>query len=117
MSVADALSDIAECTILLKNLNRDLDDGFGFFSKPENNQATFTGTVLPVSLEELKASRDGSVGVDDLNVYVKCRIDIELNDTLEIEGITYTVKAARFRREGNYTKIRVRELTRRDVTN
>lgn len=117
MSVAGALDGVAKCIVKINNLDRDLDDGDGFITKPEDGTCTIEATVLPISLKELKASPDGSVGVDDLNMYIEFKLVSKLNDTVEIEGITYTVKSSRFRREGGYTKTRIREITRRATTN
>lgn len=115
MSVTAALDGTAECEVILKSKDRVV-DGFGFIGTPNDDNSFFLASVLPKDLDALNLNVDGSVGLIQFNIWRKGKIDVKINDVVEIQGVELKVRETYFRPEGNYTKIVVKKITRRAVS-
>jgi hypothetical protein len=66
-------------------------------------------------------SADGTVGADELKMYVAGRVEkngrqLDLNDYLTVDGKDYVTTSARYRIEGDYTHATMKRTTRKAVS-
>ena len=115
MSVTAALDGTAECEVILKSKDRTVDP-FGFFKTNIDDNSFFIASVLPKDLDRLNLNVDGSTDLIQFNIWRKGKIDVKINDVIEIQGVELIVRESYFRLEGGYTKIVVKKITRRAVT-
>jgi len=122
MSLAAALAGLEMCEVVVTNRSRSVDGGgkgFGEIGTDAESQCVLEGLVTEKELESLTLHETGSLGVDEVKVFFQGRVDLKLEDTVKINDLsqlTYRVRKVRFRRNGNFTKAVLRNLTRRAVT-
>jgi len=86
---------------------------------------TVEGMVVEKSQKTLNLSQDGSVGANELDVYFfadrpvltsDATRFVEIGDSMALDGYgTFKVQLVRFRPEGNYTKVTVRNTERPEL--
>lgn len=86
---------------------------------------TIEGMVVEKALKTLNLSPDGSVGADELDVYffadrpaltADANRHIEIGDSFAITDYgTFKIQLVRFRPEGGYTKVTVRNTERPEL--
>jgi len=86
---------------------------------------TVEGMVVEKSQKTLNLSQDGSVGANELDVYFfadrpvltsDATRFIEIGDSMDMDGYgVFKVQLVRFRPEGGYTKVTVRNTERPEI--
>ncbi len=111
-----ALKRFAKCEISFNRKGRTL-DGFGGFVKDTSETCTHKGFINYKELEKLAVNIDDAYSEDELPILLQGNHDyLKISDTATINGLTYTVKAKRFRPFGNFTKILVKRIARRALS-
>ncbi len=120
MSVAAALEGFIHIPVRWSIRGR-LQGSQGKVGIAETSFVEFVAMVEEQSATALNQSSDGSIGEDELVMYKAGRIELDgrtitLNDVVVINGLDYKVLSARYRIEGDYSKVTVKRTSRAGTT-
>lgn len=125
MSVAAANEGFIKTTIVWSALGRTGGEE-GAVDTPVLGSETVEGMVVEKTQKTLNLSSDGSVGANELDVYffvdrpvlsTDAARFIEIGDSMDMDGYgVFKVQLARYRPEGNYTKVTVRNTERPEIS-
>jgi hypothetical protein len=96
-------------------------DGEGIIQTTNKAAVILTGWAVERAMKVVQLSQDGTIGVDELDFYFKGQpkdkdgLFIQREDTFAVFNDTFTVRQARYRHEGGFTKAVAKIITRRPL--
>lgn len=116
MSSAAIVSTLPQQKIQIIQEGRKIDFE-GFDVDVDDEKAYFMGGIVPLGFKEKKTDQDGSLAVDDNNIYACGQIDIQLDDKVILPcSNTAKVLKAVYWQQGDFTHIITRTLTRKETS-
>lgn len=115
MSVgAGIVSALEPQTIKFTSKTREVDlEGYDIGA---DKSLSFTAGVLPSGSKFKKGDQEGTIGVDDNELFACGQVDVQLNDELEFCNGKGKVIEVEYWSLGGYTRIVVRLLSRKGVS-